>query len=266
MSITGFATDGTQQITYLRSVYATELSFVGLSGSAFSILNGSPTFRYLLITGTGQDKMGGFYLRSSAVSIDGVAIWGMTIGYTMFASQLFGASSLSIVCSFCGAAIEAVSSYIHIANTGWFMATSCTAYGCQLTSCFASLGKYYAAGIQQGAAGLAPLMIREGSQVELWAGSDIYFNNSNGIVFLAPGTLVHQGIVSIRNNTVRGIEMTGGYAWIEQTHFSNNAQGSIWAHDYAYARAIGSVLDALPQPIAPFANTYNTQNGSFIFL
>jgi len=267
MSVTGYGqpADGTAQAIYLRAVYATELSFVANSGAAFSVLTGIPIFRYLLLTGTGVDKMDAFQIRSAGITIDGVAVWNMRYGYYIQRGDLYGASSLTNTVSYCGAAIEAVSSYIAFPNNAWFMATSCLGYGIQCTGSYASLGKYYGAGIAQGASGLSPLMVREGSQVELWGGSDIYLNQANGIVFLAPGTLVHQGLVTIRNNGIRGIEMTGGFAWIEQTTFAGNAQGSVWAHDNAFVRAIGSTWDAFAAPISPPANTYGQNNNSFIY-
>lgn len=88
-SVTGYhvAADGSNQIIYLRSVYATELSFTG-GVNGFTVLRPGTTLRYLLITGSqtiapggiisflGWNTTGNGIACWADIWLDGIAVWG----------------------------------------------------------------------------------------------------------------------------------------------------------------------------------------------
>src|SRR5262249_6437362 len=85
VSVTGYhsATDGTNQIIYLRSVHSTELAFTG-GVNGFRITTPGCTFRYILVTGsqtaapaTAADPFqGNGFVAFEDFWVDGVSIWG----------------------------------------------------------------------------------------------------------------------------------------------------------------------------------------------
>lgn len=113
MSTTGWsptarANDGSQHIIYLRSIFATELSFTG-GKSGFQVYSQQATFRYLLITGSQSvdtsdpSVRGGCGLVMYAdVWVDCIAVWGFGLdGIFVSDACLRMRSSLSITVSFC---------------------------------------------------------------------------------------------------------------------------------------------------------------------
>ena len=102
ISVTGFhsSTDGTNQIIYLRSVHATELSFTG-GATGFRAFRGGCTLRYLLISGS---QSGGIGIHTfEDIWVDGISIWGFgSLGIRADTGAILCGTSLSLTICFCG--------------------------------------------------------------------------------------------------------------------------------------------------------------------
>src|SRR5215475_14846020 len=105
ISVTGYfsSADGTNQIIYLRSVHATELSFQGGGVSGFVINGvGGITLRYLLITGDQSAPGVGIDMRVDVI-LDGISIWGFgRNGINVQGCYLYVPTSLSLTVCYCG--------------------------------------------------------------------------------------------------------------------------------------------------------------------
>jgi hypothetical protein len=270
MSVTGYfnSADGSAQIIYLRSIYATELSFTG-GVTGFSVLRGGCVLRYLLITGSqtiGTPPPGGtsYYWGWGSgmevydtVFIDGCSWWGFgNQGWYVSAGTVTAETSLNIAISFCGGGtggtisngggVEWVASWI-LLRCNEFIVTSCNGPGIIGTGGdFASFGKCWIAGNLH--PGLGAITAENGSEISWNTGGTITMN-SDYAVYLVGGVYIGQDMWYTSNGY--GIIVQGpGTAYIGGSAVIGNGGGVVGLGN-AYIDATGAGL----QSASPPANT-----------
>lgn len=245
LSVTGYhsATDGSAQITYLRSVYATELSFSGGAAGIRNFTNGA-VLRYLLITGSqtigpNVDDGCGLIVYQD-LRIDGIAIWGFgDAGIRMYHASLRMATSLSLTIAYCahyglhnvgGAFLGATGSYVIIVS-------------------FGNVGLFHDGGWcwfgmlnirgGNGGGGSGAAQLYAGAHTAVASGAVISLNNQSG-VYVA-GASTWQGRSSTyTQNTGNGIYMDGGKAWIDSSSFSGNGSTDVNVNYGANCYTVGA--------------------------
>jgi hypothetical protein len=253
--------DATAQIVYLRSVYATELSFTG-GISGFYIDRGGSTLRYILITGsqtaTGIEGGRGIDARDT-VLIDGISIWGFggsssggagSAGIWIQGALVMMVSGLGVAICNCqigimiqnGAFWSQFASQVNIATTfsHCLVVTASTAWF-DWISCMGA-GYIPGSGSSDGAA------ITGGG-----------FLASNQGVFSYNGTGVQctgRSTASIEKSTINGntygIVNTGGVVWADLSSFSNGSYDVI-TQSSGYTELTGAGYSA----VAPTLNVWS---------
>jgi hypothetical protein len=266
MSVTGYwnASDGSAQIVYLRSIYATELSFTG-GVTGFTILRGGCVLRYLLITGSqsiGTPPPGGvsyYYGWGSGMEvydrifIDGCSWWGFgNMGWYVSAGSIEANTSLSIAISFCGATnarggVECDASWV-LLRVSEFIVTSCNGPAIiQYAGTFGAFSKCYIAGCDAGS-GLGAITMENGGSL-WWETGGIITTNNGAAVWNVGGTYVGEGM-SYTYNTVGGVIAIGPcYCAITDSVVSGNGGNGVQANGNSYIDASRSSLQsATPAP------------------
>jgi hypothetical protein len=252
LSVTGYgtSTDGTNQIIYLRSVHASELSFTG-GVSGFRFYRDGITLRYLLITGsqtiaaTGRyDEGCGFVVQSQFYS-DGNSIWGFgSDGILVAAGGLFTSiTSLSTVVSWCNVGIDCLTARFVVPNTQHVIVTSNRNGGIAINGTYANMGLLYLAGTHVAASSTGALGVGNGATWLCASGSEIKMNDDNGIKIQGLCTLAAASI-TIRQNTKWAVEAQSGYGQFYNCTFTANTLGSVNANSNAFVDTIGTALSS----------------------
>jgi hypothetical protein len=261
MSVTGYhsGADGTNQIVYMRSIYATELSFTG-GVSGFLILRGGVSLRYLLITGSqtvasppGSGVPGGFGVGSGLecydiVFIDGVSVWGFgAYGFYVQDGSIQCMTSLNCVVSYCHMGVWMNGGFVWL-NCGNFICTSNADSGITMFGGWWRSGQVYVAGNDSHSVNGYGAVTLEGG-ADFWAGApDIYFNNSVGVYIEGSSNWVGEGGAYWYNNG-GGFVATGGVSYVNNSGFSANGGYDIIAQGNAYVLATGSGFSSTAPPI-----------------
>jgi len=256
--------DPTAQIVYLRSVYATELSFTG-GVTGFYIDRGGAILRYILITGSqtvaGFEGGRGIDARDT-VLIDGISIWGFGGSSSGSGGGPYGGiiiqGCLVLMISSLGVAICNCQTGIAMISGAAFYAQFASQvniavffnHGIQLTSSFAWFdwvscqgGGYIAGGGSNDGA-----VVTSGSF--LAANQSVFSYNGTGFQCTGRST------ASIEKSTIHGntngIVNTGGVVWANLSSFSNGSYDVI-TQATGYTELIGAGYSA----IAPVANVWS---------
>jgi hypothetical protein len=283
MSVTGYgaANDGTAQIVYLRSIYATELSFTG-GVSGFVVLRGGCTLRYLLITGsqsisTRPPEMGigeGIQGWGSGIEcydliyIDGCSFWGFgNCGWYIINGAVEVVTALSVALSFNAlAGVYAYGGFVFAQPCSEFICTSATGKGFETVGNGVGIGffggffvssKVYVAGSGPAANGVGAIIAENGSSI--WTtGGTVMMNTGWGISCGGGSTVLCEN-TSMYNNVAGGVICEAGVVLI------NNSSLSAHPTDiYAYYNGIVDAHGcALYDPVNPAINTEGN-NGAWI--
>jgi hypothetical protein len=250
MSVTGYgsSTDGTNQIIYLRSIHASELSFTG-GVSGFRVYRDGITLRYLLITGSQTIAATGLYDEGCGLVVqaqfysDGNSIWGFgSDGILVAAGGMFTSiTSLSTVVSWCNVGIDCLTARFVVPSTQNVIVTSNRNGGIAINGTYASMGILYLAGTHVAGASTGALGVGNGATWLCYAGSQIKVNDDNGIKIQGLCTLGGSNI-TITQNTKWGVEAQAGYGQFYNSTFSSNGYGSISANSGAFIDCIGAAL------------------------
>jgi len=244
ISVTGFhsPTDGTNQIIYLRSVYATELIFTGGS-SGFITYRDGVTLRYLLLTGSQTGNQVGIDAFGD-VWVDGVAVWGMGhIGININSCQLLSQTSLSIVVCFCNNfGIVVTGGRVWDSGNQWWITCSNGICGWNTWGTLVHVWLVDCRGHNPPPTNRA-LHVNQGTQFVIsGVGSQIDSNNVGGIFVAGASTLDMRGAYC-RFNQGWGLQMDGGFCWADFATFQGNVEGSVYIRGGASCRVNGAVLN-----------------------
>jgi hypothetical protein len=269
LSVSGYhsASDGTNQILYLRSVYATELAFTG-GVTGFAILAPGATLRYLLITGSqtiGSDPSGytagnGCYVLEE-LFIDGIAIWGFGYqGLQIFQASVLCISSLSVTISYCWNGI--------VIQGGIFSAYSDTAYTNLVSNAVSGItavgsdvwfGRVYIAG-HGPPDGNAAIQCIQGGLIACAPGGHLQINQS-GIIAAGAASIIFE-YATINNHSSYGCYTYGtATVWLNYSNMYANAGMDVWCTNGSFVDATGATLSS---GHSPEYNTYNTANDAFL--
>jgi hypothetical protein len=268
---TAQANDGSNQIIYLRSVFATELAFTG-GKTGFQVYTREITLRYLLITGSQtidtsnpQEKGGCGIFAYDDLRVDCIAVWGFgDVGINLDNSTLRFQSSLSITVCFCK------SHGVSLLNGAWIsehnshsIFKSCGNSGFRLVGGHGYFAKVTCAGCG-GTSANAPqpgMDVFEGGVVmaENWITCELNAHS---------GAAAYAGYINSRyqggwfiNNGVYGIYLESSGAVLPNNTFQGNGGGySVVGLYGSNAMLIGSFVG---QPLSPLQNTvgnYNSYN------
>lgn len=269
-SITGYhaAADGSAHIIYLRSIYASELSFTG-GVNGFLVLRHGITLRYLLITGSQTSaptvppfpQGNGIYI-TAEVYVDGIAIWGFGAnGFNIMNSIVRCQTSLTITVSYCGSC--------GINNQGGaFAAAVNTAYTCLVSNATCGLnnfggcqwfGKLYCAG-HGPPLGNAAIQCEQGGLIACNQGSQLQINQAGMIVAGCATVLMEYSYIN--NNATYGLYMYGsGMCWLNYSSMYGNGTYDVIISQNAMLDATGVSMATNWSP--PY-NTYDINAGGFI--
>jgi hypothetical protein len=269
-SIGGYhlSSDGSNHIIYLRSVYATELSFTGGVNGFLSVRPGT-TLRYLLITGsqtvgpvTPPYYQGNGIYATADLWIDGIAIWGFgTHGFAIDHAMVRCSSSLSITVSFCGSCgiNNNGGAYSSWSNTSYTNLVSNATCGLNNLGGSQWLGKVYIAG-HGPPNGNAAIQCLQGGLIAANPGSQCATNYA-GIVCAGAATILFESSY-INNCGQYGLYAYGnGMVWVNNCSFFGNGTYDVIATEGAMVDASGAGMGTAWTP--PF-NTYNINAGGFI--
>jgi hypothetical protein len=256
ISCSGYSTasDGTNQIIYLRSIYATELSFTG-GVTGFSIRRGGMTLRYLLITGsqTTSSSITGRGIDAYAdLFLDAVSIWGMgDCGITITGCSVQTSSSLSIAICYCGMGYANGPMYGGInMYGGMFLAqggseviiASCQGVGLSLNGGWAWFEKLTV----KGTGGFIGPPAGTGFGIVTYAGGSIagqaiyvMYNQSTG-VWIAGGGFILGENSYYQYNGGQGVYNLGGVAWVNNSAITGNGSFDLAVADGGYIDASGA--------------------------
>jgi len=268
ISVTGYSlsNDKTNQIIYLRSVYATELSFTG-GVSGFRSFAGGLTLRYLLISGSQDIASPPNYGRAGCgldayefFNVDGCAFWGFgDTGIAIEGTMVQMTSSLSLTVCACGiSGIEARAGYF-IGN-GIVITASCGGQGVLSATSYS----HFRAGLNSKGNG-TPTGSVDGYGIIMYGGGYIRINvgggnmqiNKRAGAWVQSGTLEGEGNI-YSNNGQYGVYMDGGKAWINNSTLSGNGTRDVNLQGGSDMELIGSSYTSTQPPI----NT--EQNNSLI--
>jgi hypothetical protein len=268
-SIGGYhlSADGNNHIIYLRSVYATELSFTG-GVNGFLALRPGVTLRYLLITGSQTTAptvppftQGNGLYAVADVWLDGDAFWGFgQNGINIEQSVVRCSSSLSITVSYCGAngIVNQGGDFTAYSNTAY---TICVSNSVSALTCLGGLqwfGKFYGAG-HGPPNGNAAIQCLQGGLIAANPGSQLQVNNS-GMIVAGCATILFEGSM-INNNATYGLYLYGsGMAWVNNTSFSGNGTYDVIVTQGACCDATGASMANW----TPAFNTYGTNSNGFL--
>lgn len=238
LSVTGYhnPTDGSAQIIYLRSVYATELSFTG-GITGFHIMHDGVIFRYLLITGSqsgGDELLGAQGIEALAqFFVDGIAIWGFGgSGIHLVNANCIQLTSLSVTCCFCGwygieiiggSYIAQSNSYVILHSSGaggifvdggyaWFQTVSCQGSGIQVGATWGG--------------GIGALMYA-GGFITCTGGSSFDFNAIAGAYVAGSCTFLAESCYFLSNGQFGFVMQGSGTAWLIASAFAGNGADDI---------------------------------------
>jgi hypothetical protein len=263
LSVTGFhsATDASNQIIYLRSVFATELSFTG-GITGFRTFSAGLTLRYLLITGS-QDIFGGgspgaLNRNGNGVHlyqtlwIDCIAIWGFgNIGISINECSLRCETSLSLTVSYCG--FEGVDMRSGEFRLDFSEVILVSHNVCALV-CFggyAVCGKLTARGTNS-TAGNGAVEVEVGGQLSCGNSADISQNLRSGLICSGASTLICE-YSSVYTNATGCWTTGGGISFLDYS-----SVGSLSISGAAYVEIIGgsyTTSDLAPNAVGN-ANSY----------
>jgi len=244
--------DSTSNIIFLRSVYATELSFTG-GIAGFRIFRVGPTLRYLLITGS-QSVSGGNWWDGRGIDvfqeliIDGIAIWGFgSTGISINNAIVYMFSSLSaVICNCNGAGSGAV---LHILGGAWYS---------QFQSETIVVGSPCVGIMMQGGwmwCDSCTVKSHSSGGVVLYAGACLAWNNAMvsynggaGVYIAGNSTFLGERSDYIYN--VYGLIMDGGHAWVCASGiYWNNSGWDLVVGGGSYCNAIGAGIGQMtPAP------------------
>ncbi|MBO0717440.1 MAG: hypothetical protein J2P55_08930 [Rhizobiales bacterium] len=254
ISVTGFysATDGSNQIIYLRSVHATELSFTG-GVNAFLFLKPGCMLRYLLITGsqtvaappTGTNIFQGCGIYATADPyLDGCSFWGFgNYGIYCHGCNLYLPTSLSLVICYCNIGMWMMAASMQQAQAAYCIIASCNGAGLAAYGGTVVFGILSAKGHNPGANN-GSIECLQGSHVSCQIGSEVKTCNTAGVIVVGGADFLGNGM------TVSGINGWGlncwgnCTCWSNNSTFSNNTYGSAHASAAAYIELLGSTLGA----------------------
>jgi hypothetical protein len=276
LSVTGYfnSSDGTNQIIYLRSVHATELSFTG-GVNGFTVFRPGCTLRYLLLTGSqtvatggptniyGTQFNGNGICALSSIILDGISIWGFgSCGINIEGGgSIDMASTLSLVCAYNG--WQGISAVGYIASAGansWTILCSNAVSGISLFGSIAWLGKVSIKG-HGPPNGNAAVHCEQGGLLVWQNGSEVIINQ-NGVIVAGCATLLAEG-TNYSNNAQYGLWAHGQcMCWVDDSTFTGNGTLSILASEGAFVEALRSAVSSTPSPPP---NALDTQ-GSYIAL
>jgi len=269
MSVTGYhnAADGTNQIIYLRSIYATELSFTG-GVTGFLISRGGLTLRYLLITGSQttavppsdyinpQQGYGSGLEVYERVEVDGCSVWGFGNSgfYVTGGGTVNIPTSLNVAISYCYiAGVYNVNGTVW-ANCGEFIITSNGSWAIHqsagFTTCWYPNHAYIrgngGAGIGTGA-GYGAVEIADGGAVSIGGQSTVMQNGGAGVHM--QGTAAFYGTRgTYAYNAGGGVIVSGtSTAYINLSSIYGNSGNALQANGTAYIEMTGSSISG---PIA----------------
>lgn len=268
-TISGYAnaTDATNQIVYLRSVYATELSFTG-GISGFKCFSGLCTLRYLLITGSQTIDASKGYASGieiwAYVKLDGVSMWGFgNAGIWAMSAGIWCDSGLTVSCSYCNWGMYVQSASFYFVASGWLICTSNKLGGIAVFGSFFTAWWVYVAG-NDSTPDLGAVVCSEGSQMQLAGTSKIFLNSRNGVIVLNGAVWAASDPPTYyQQNQWWGVYLHGGWSEVYQGIFSApvNGYGSIFANWGAFCGAHGSTLAAGSQgTTSPSVNTQGNAN------
>jgi hypothetical protein len=267
VSVTGYKTsgDGSAQITYFRSVYATELSFAG-GITGFRFLRGGATLRYLLITGSQTAATG--YRQGIGIDVqaylqfDGLAIWGFgSYGVNINQAGMRGLTSLSICIAYCGIGLEL--------DTGWFEAGPWALLSypdqivteCIIVSCNRGVVSYAGAAFMgvltlkghDAPAGNGGANLETGSQFITAHNSMVSINRPTGICSVSGSVLIMQ-YSFINNNANFGVTCQGGQVGLDYSNITGNGQFDLYSFSNGFIEAVGAAFGPVTPPLNTFAN------------
>jgi len=249
--------DATANIVYLRSIYATELSFTG-GIAGFRILHYAPILRYLLITGSqsvaGNNYWDGYGIDvEQAVFLDGVSVWGFGgHGISISGCTLYTISSLSVCVCNC------IMNGIYILGGAWqgFVNSELAAVGNHQAGCMMQGGICW---IQTGTFSYNGIGGVAGSGVNLYSGALMVWvngmcqGNYTAGVYVA-GDCTFLGETSdYLSNGYYGVIMDGGHAWITNSGLYYNGTMDLVVGGGSYCNAIGCGIGTM----SPAPNTVN---------
>jgi hypothetical protein len=263
LSVTGYhsATDGTNQIIYLRSVYATELAFTG-GVAGFEIFQPGVTLRYLLITGS-QTGGNGITVHQSGCYLDGIAVWGFgSSGLEILQGTVIVGTSLSVTFAYngnCGISNQNGIYGGQASPVNWTLCTSNAVTGINNLGGMSTFGRVYVAG-HGPPNGNAAIQSLEGGLIAANPGSQLQINQSGMIVAGAASVLFESA--AINNNASYGVYVYGtATLWINQSTFSSNGTYDVIATNGAFVDATGA---SMAGNWTPAFNTYGTNNDAFM--
>ena len=278
MSVTGYfsATDGTNQIIYLRSVHSTELSFAGGGPTGIRVFRDGITFRYLLITGdqtvgppsqppSFSGLSGGIGLDFYASGwLDGCSVWGFgAIGIQITGCTVTSLTSLSVTVSYCGAGASGLGinvsyGFFNTPGTCQIICTSCKVAGLNLFGSTCFLGTLTVRGCDPPSGNMC-VQVEAGSQLNA-RGATIRTNNRGGVIVTGGWLLMTTSLIADNNGP--GLQIYGGgSAFVDQSTFSGNASYAILANGGCFVEALGASLGG---GTSPPVNTYDVAWNAFI--
>jgi hypothetical protein len=259
-STTGYhtGTDGTNHITYLRSVHATELAFTG-GVTGFVTTTRGVTLRYLLVSGSqtiatgptnfyGISYQGNGLLAYEDVNLDGCSFWGFgSVGIQIIGATVSQVSGLSIVSSFNG--------WQGMTMNGGIFFGSINAQVILMSNGVAGLtnfgGMFWADRVvvkgHGPPLGNAAIQCEQGGQIfigVIGGGANhglICEVNQTGVI-LSGALMIAEG-ASYSNNATYGIWLHGGAtAYVTDSQFFTNGVNAILAQENSYANAVRSAF------------------------
>jgi len=258
MSVTGYgnSADGTNQIIYLRSIYATELSFTG-GITGFTVLRGGCILRYLLVTGSqsvGTKPPGAFSGYSGwgsglecydKILIDGCSFWGFGMaGFYCIGGSVQCYTSLNCAISFCQQGIVNYGGFIFIQCSEFIITSS---YGVQGVAIFQYPGFFisgaaYIAGNNPGV-GLGAITIENGGNVWIGGGT-VTTNGGWGQLIAGAGEIVMER-ASVTYNSGGGLDCVGtSTCFITDSGYSGNGGYGIVGSGNVYIDASRSSVQS----------------------
>jgi len=268
-SIGGYhqASDGNNHIIYLRSVYATELSFTG-GINGFLIFQHGITLRYLLVTGsqtvaaaTPPFNQGNGVYALADCWLDGVAIWGFGAnGIFIDSAFVRCSSSLSVTVSYCGSCgiFNNGGGFIAYSNVAYTNLVSNSVCGLQNLGGWQWFGKLYVAG-HGPPNGNAAVQCLQGGLIACNPGTQLQVNYA-GIIVAGCATVLMQNAL-VNNHATYGLYSYGNATvWINNSTYTGNSTWDVLAAQGAFIDATGAGMATSWSP--PF-NT-STPSGAFI--
>lgn len=258
ISCTGYhqAADGTNQIIYLRSVYATELSFTS-GRTGFRIHVGGATLRYLLITGSQTVDNGGWpeiggngVLCFQHLMIDGIAIWGFgSFGLHMYGAEVYMMSSLSLTVCYCNSGIVLDGGYFGSEALCDVISASNAGEGLWVRGGWAVMAILTCQGN-----GDSGVLLYSGAFLATTGPSSFVYNASCGVFMSGATTLLAESATYDFNGSI-GCYVSGGVAYINNSSLSGNGSLDL-------ALAPGSTVTATGSAIGSNSPDFNTDGAN----